>query len=138
MKMWRYLAVLCFLFVLPLLLTTFIVGKDTKNKIKGDVCSASNPASICSSANTCGFVSSSCSIDIKRSQGSWATATPNISKNTGFVIDFGNSTPDSMLVAASIAPAGGDKWHAGKNVTESRKKYQQLHRVDREDPFYED
>jgi hypothetical protein len=160
MKMWRYLAVLCFLFVLPLLLTSFIVGKETRNKIKGDVCSASNPASICSSANTCGSVSSSCSIDIKRSQGSWATATPNIpgakenkafcikvgttvtfmssSKNTGFLIDFGNSTPDSMRVAASIAPAGGDKWHAGKKVTESRKKYQQLHRVDREDPFYEE
>ena len=43
MKIHRYLAVLCCLFVLPLLLTSFIVGKDTKKKVKGDVCSASNP-----------------------------------------------------------------------------------------------
>ena len=85
-----------------------------KKKVKNDVCSASNPASICAAANTCGS-DSPCSIDIKRSQGSYATATPSIpdaksnkafcikvgttvtftssSKNTGFVIDFGSSDP---------------------------------------------
>src|SRR4029077_5437831 len=115
MKIYRYLAVLCCLFVLPLLFTNFIVGKDTKKKVKGDVCSASNPASICAAANTCGSASSPCSIDIRRSQGSYATAKPSIpdakenkafcikvgtsvtfmsgSKNTGFVIDFGSSDP---------------------------------------------
>ena len=115
MKIYRYLAVLCCLFVLPLLLTSFIIGKDTKKKVKGDVCSASNPASICAAANTCGSASSPCSIDIRRSQGSYATAKPSIpdakenkafcikvgtsvtfmsgSKNTGFVIDFGSSDP---------------------------------------------
>src|SRR3974390_1509002 len=111
MKIYRYLAVLCCLFVLPLLLTSFIVGKDTKKKIKGDVCSGSNPASICAAANTCGSVTSPCTIEIKRSGGSYATATPDFtdaksnkafcikvgttvtfkggSRNTGFVIDFG-------------------------------------------------
>jgi plastocyanin len=115
MKMYRYLAVLCCLLVLPLLFTSFIVGKDTKKKVKGDVCSASNPGSICAAANTCGSASSPCSIDIRRSQGTYATAKPSIpdakenkpfcikvgttvtfmssSKNTGFVIDFGSSDP---------------------------------------------
>lgn len=115
MKMYRYFAVLCCLLVLPLLFTGFIVGKDTKKKVKGDVCSASNPASICAAANTCGSASSPCSIDIRRSQGTYATAKPSIpdakenkpfcikvgttvtfmssSKNTGFVIDFGSSDP---------------------------------------------
>jgi hypothetical protein len=115
MKIYRYLAALCCLFVLPLLLTNLVAGSDTQKKIKGDVCSASNPASICAAANTCGSASSPCSIDIRRSQGSYATAKPSIpdakenkafcikvgtsvtfmsgSKNTGFVIDFGSSDP---------------------------------------------
>jgi hypothetical protein len=63
MKIYRYLAVLGCLFVLPLLLTSLIVGKDTKKKIKNDVCLASNLASICAAANTCGSASSPCSID---------------------------------------------------------------------------
>jgi plastocyanin len=115
MRVCRYFAVLCCLFVLPLLLTGFLVGKDTKKKIKGDVCSASNPASICTEANTCGSASAPCSIDIRRSGGAYATATPSIpdaksnkafcikvgtsvtfmtsSNNTGFVIDFGSKDP---------------------------------------------
>jgi plastocyanin len=115
MKMYRYFAVLCCLFIVPLLFTSFMVGKDTKKKIKGDVCSASNPSSICAAANTCGSASSPCSIDIRRSQGSFATAKPSIpdakenkpfcikvgtsvtfmssSKNTGFVVDFGSTDP---------------------------------------------
>jgi len=115
MKIHRYLAALCCLAVLPLVLTSFIVGKDTQKKIKGDVCSNSNPASICDAANTCGSASSPCSIDLRRSGGTNATATPNIpdaksnkafcikvgttvtfmssSKNTGFVVDFGSKDP---------------------------------------------
>ncbi len=115
MKVYRYLVVLGCLFVLPLVVTGFIIGQDTKKKVKNDVCSASNPASICAAANTCGSTSSPCSIDIKRDQGSYATATPSIadaksnkafcikvgtsvtfmssSKNTGFVVDFGSSDP---------------------------------------------
>jgi hypothetical protein len=115
MKINRYFAALCCLFVLPLLLTNLIAGKDNKKKIENDVCSASNPASICSPEKTCGSASSPCSIDIRRSEGSYATATPSITgaqankafcmkvgtsvtftsstKDTGFVVDFGNSNP---------------------------------------------
>jgi hypothetical protein len=37
----------CFLLALTLLFTSFIVGEDSKRKIKNDVCSDSYPASIC-------------------------------------------------------------------------------------------
>ena len=115
MGIYRYLAAACCLFVVPLLVTSFITGQDTKKKIKNDVCSASNPASICAEANTCGSASSSCIIDIRRSGGNYATAKPSLpdaqpnkafcikvgttvtfstsSKNTGFVIDFGKDNP---------------------------------------------
>jgi hypothetical protein len=69
MKIYRYLAVLCCVLVVPLFLTNFVVGSDTKKTVRNDVCSASNPASICAAANTCGSASSPCSIDIKRDQG---------------------------------------------------------------------
>src|SRR5215469_2298191 len=46
MRMRRLLALLSSLFVLPLLLNVYVIGKDTKKKIKNDVCSASNPVSI--------------------------------------------------------------------------------------------
>jgi plastocyanin len=115
MKIYRFLAILSCLSVLPILLSSVLAGKDTPKKIKGDVCSASNPASICSAANTCGSASAPCSIDIRRSGHNYATATPSMpdaksnkafcikvgtsvtfmtsSKNTGFVIDFGNTDP---------------------------------------------
>jgi hypothetical protein len=115
MKIYRILAFVSFLFLLPIFLNLYIIGRDTKKKIKNDVCSASNPASICAAENTCGSASSPCSIDIRRSAGSSATATPNItgaksnkafciktgttvtfassSKDTGFVLDFANSNP---------------------------------------------
>jgi len=115
MRIYRILAILTSLFVLPLFLNLYIIGKDTKKKVKNDVCSASNPASICAAENTCGSASSPCSVDIRRSEGSSATATPSMpgaksnkafcvktgtsvtftssSKDTGFVVDFGNSNP---------------------------------------------
>jgi hypothetical protein len=116
MKMYRYVAVLCCLLVLPLLFTSFIVGKDTKKKVKGDICSASNPVSICAAANTCGSASSPCSIDIKRGQGTLATATPNIpddKSNKPFCIKVGTSItfmssskkiPASLLTSAAPIP----------------------------------
>jgi plastocyanin len=138
MKICRYLAVLCFVFVPPLLLTSFIVGKDTKKKIKDDVCSASNPAKICAAANTCGSASSPCSINIRRSGGSYATATPSIpdaksnkafcikvgttvtfmsnSKNTGFVIDYGSTNPfdhEGAIIGGSDRPITVTAKHPG-------------------------
>jgi hypothetical protein len=115
MKVYRYLATVSFLIVLPLLVTSFIVGQDSKKKVKNGVCSSSNPASICAEPNTCGSVSSPCTIDIRRSGSNYATSKPSIpdaktnkpfcvkvgttvtfstsSKNTGFVIDFGKDNP---------------------------------------------
>lgn len=138
MKFYRYLAVLSCLFVLPLLLAGLMVGKDTKKKIKGDVCSASNPESICVGANTCGSSSSSCSVNIRRSGGSYATATPSIpdaksnkafcikvgtnvifmssSKNTGFVIDFGSTNPfdhEGAIIGGSDRPITVTAKHPG-------------------------
>src|SRR5277367_1379705 len=115
MKVYRFVATGCCLFILPLLLTSFIGSQETQKKIKNDVCSASNPASICSEANTCGSVSSPCTIDIRRSGSTSATAKPSIpdaksnkafcikvgtavtfstnSRNIGFIIDFGKDNP---------------------------------------------
>src|SRR5260370_37087843 len=106
-----------------------MVGQDTKKKIKGDVCSAANPASICAAPNTCGSTSSPCSIDIRRSGGSYATATPSIpdaksnkafcmkvgtsvtfmssSKKTGFEINYGSTNPfllDLATIGESTDP----------------------------------
>jgi hypothetical protein len=138
MKIHRFLPILFSLLVLPLLLTSFIVGKDTKNKIKGDVCSASNPESICVPTNTCGSTSSPCSINIRRSGGSYATATPSIpdaksnkvfcikvgtivtfmtnSKNTGFLVDFGSANPfdhEDAIIGGSDRPITVTAKHPG-------------------------
>ena len=114
MKTKRLFPVLfCFLIV-PVWITGYLNGKE-KKKPKNDVCAAATPASICSASNTCGSPTSACEVDIKRSGGDSATATPNIpnaksnapfcvkagttitfkstSKNTGFVLDFGTSSP---------------------------------------------
>lgn len=138
MKNYRYFAALCWLFVLTLTLTGLSVGKDTKKKIKGDVCSASNPAGICAAANTCGSASTPCTIEIKRSGGTSATATPDFpdaksnkpfcikvgttvtfkggSKNTGFVIDFGTADPfdhDGSIIGGSDRPITVTAKHPG-------------------------
>jgi plastocyanin len=139
MTIYRYLAILCCLFVLPILLTTgFPAGKDTKKKLKNDVCSASNPASICAAENTCGSTTSPCSINIKRSGSSSATATSSIpdaksnkafcikvgtsvtfmssSKNTGFVIDFGSTDPfdhEGSIIGGSDRPITVTAKHPG-------------------------
>jgi plastocyanin len=135
MKIYRYFAGACFVFVLPLLVT---LSQETKKKIKNDVCSASNTASICTEANTCGSVSSPCTIDIRRSQGTYATAKPSIpdakankafcikvgttvtfstsSKNTGFVIDFGKDNPfdhDGSIIGGADRPITVTAKHAG-------------------------
>lgn len=77
-------------------------------------CSEANPASLCNAENTCGSETDPCTVDVKRTRDS-ASATPSITnaksnalfcvkqgtpvlwkstqKNTGFVIDFGPSSP---------------------------------------------
>jgi plastocyanin len=138
MKIHRYLVLVCCFLVLPIFLTTLLAGRDTKKKIKDDACSASNPASICAAANTCGSASSPCSIDIRRSGSAYATATPSIpeaksnkvfcikvgttvtfttsSKNTGFVIDFGKSDPfdhEGAIIGGADRPITVTAKHPG-------------------------
>lgn len=77
-------------------------------------CSETNPAALCNASNTCGSASAPCTVDVKRTAQS-AEATPGIpkakgnstfcvqagttitwqstSKNTGFVLDFGDPAP---------------------------------------------
>ena len=138
MKNGRYLVVLFCLSALPLLFTRYMVGQDTKKKVKDDACSASNPASICAAEKTCGSSSAPCSINIRRSGGSYATATPSIpdaksnkvfcikvgttvtfrssSKNTGFVIDFGTTNPfdhKGAIIGGSDRPITVTAKHPG-------------------------
>lgn len=104
----------CCVLIAPILLTGYLDGKE-KKKPKNDVCSAANPESFCSGPNICGSPTSACEVDIKRRDSDSASATPNIpnaktngpfcvkpgttitfksmSKNTGFVLDFGASSP---------------------------------------------
>jgi plastocyanin len=129
MRISRYLAVLYCLFALPLLSTSLSLGQDTQTKARNDVCSASNPVSICAAANTCGSDSSPCSIDIRRSGSSYATAKPSIpdaksnkafcikvgttvtfrssSSRTGFVVDFGETSPfdhEGVIMGGADSP----------------------------------
>ena len=129
MKTLRFFTVLCCLLIAPVLLTNYLNGKE-KKKPKNDVCSTASPNSICSGPNTCGSVTSPCEVDIKRSDGGdSASATPNIpnakgnaafcvkagttitfkstSKDTGFVLDFGSSSPfesDSAIMGGVDRP----------------------------------
>ena len=78
------------------------------------VCSAPHPESMCNENNTCGSASTPCTVDVKRASDSAAAvasiANPkanapfcvqagtkvtwqSLSKNTGFVIDFGTTSP---------------------------------------------
>ena len=138
MKVYRYLAAVFCLFVLPLLLTGFIVSQETKEKVKNDVCSASNPASNCVEINTCGSASSPCTINIKRSGSNSATAKPSTtdakankafcikvgttvifstsSGNTGFVIDFGKDNPfdhEGSIIGGADRPITVTAKHPG-------------------------
>jgi hypothetical protein len=138
MRIYRNLAVFCCLFGLSLLSTDFSVGQDNKATIESDVCSASNSASICSAANTCGSAASPCSIDIRRSGISYATAKPSIpdakpnrafcikvgttvtfmsgSKNIGFLIDFGEIDPfdrQGVILGGSDQPITVTAKHPG-------------------------
>jgi len=108
MKIQRYSAVLCTL----LLIASFATAEDKKDSM--DACSNPNPASLCNGGNTCGSASTPCMVNVKRTSYS-SSATPSIpgakgndlfcvkagttvtwqstSKNTGFLIDPGASSP---------------------------------------------
>lgn len=102
--------------LLSLSIAGFILVANAQNKRDSKyVCSESNPASICNASNRCGSDSEPCVVDLKRKGGTSATVTPGItnakantpfcvkvgttvtwrssSKNTGFILDFGPSSP---------------------------------------------
>jgi hypothetical protein len=114
MKIQRCFAVCCALFVLVVGLLPNFAGAEEKKKGNKYACTEPNPASQCNAGNTCGSASTPCSVDVKRTAYS-SSATPSIpgakgnqlfcvktgtdvtwmssSKNTGFLIDFGPSSP---------------------------------------------
>jgi plastocyanin len=109
----RIVAALGCLLVPAILLTVSVDGKD-KKKVKNDVCAAGASGNVCS-VSKCGSAASACEVNITRVGSSLASAKPNIpdakdntpfcvtvgttvtfkstSKDTGFVLDFGSSSP---------------------------------------------
>jgi len=111
MKIQRCFAIHFALLLLPVLLIASFAAAEDKKDNSQDVCSQASPASMCNASNTCG---SACMVNVKRTSYS-SSATPNIAgakgdgvfcvkagttvtwqstaKNTGFLIDFGASSP---------------------------------------------
>jgi hypothetical protein len=125
MKIQRCLAMCCVLFLLGVGLLPNCASAEEKKKSRY-ACDEPNPASLCNADNTCG---SSCTVDVKRTSSS-SSATPNtpnakgnqlfcikagttvtwqsMSKNTGFLIDFGPNSPfdpPDAIVGGSAKPA---------------------------------
>jgi hypothetical protein len=154
MKLQGYLAICCGLMVFPVLVMAMHIAANglNGNNNKKYVCSESNPASMCNASTTCGSTTSACSVDVKRKGSNSASATPNTSdakegapfcvkvgttvtwqsspKNTGFVLDFGPSspfdTPDGAIMGGADRPisvvtkrAGCYKYSVGACVSGS-------------------
>jgi plastocyanin len=108
----RGVAALLILFWSLFLVTRYLAASE-KGKLKSG-CTETNAVALANSSNTCGSSSNPCIVDVKRTSSS-ASATPGIqgakanqlfavavgttvtwqstSKDTGFVIDFGSSSP---------------------------------------------
>ena len=114
--------VLCFSgLLLSLSLASLLVANVQNKRSNKYVCAETNPASICTASNRCGSNSNPCVVDLKRSGGTSATVTPAIpnsksnapfcvkvgttvtwqspAKNTGFILDFGPSSPFDSTAA---------------------------------------
>ena len=111
MKIQSCFTIHCAFLLLPVLLIASFAAAEDKKDNSQDVCSQASPASMCNAGNTCG---SACMVNVKRTSYS-SSATPNIpgvkgdgifcvkagttitwqstAKNTGFLIDFGASSP---------------------------------------------
>jgi hypothetical protein len=106
---------ICFSFtLLLLLLQANQVAAENRGGNSKYACSEPNPETLCNASNTCGSASAPCTVDVKRTSYA-AEAVPSISKakgnalfcvkvgttvtwqstskNTGFVVDFGSSSP---------------------------------------------
>jgi hypothetical protein len=122
--------VLCFSgLLLSLSLAGFLVANVQNKRSNKYVCAETNPASICTASNRCGSNSNPCVVDLKRRGGTSATVTPAIpnsksnapfcvkvgttvtwqspAKNTGFILDFGPSSPfdsNTAIIGGSDRP----------------------------------
>jgi hypothetical protein len=146
MKTQRRLAV-SVLLVLSIFLLVGFAAAQSKGKY---VCSEPNPQSLCNADNTCS-ASGPCTVDIKRDGMKSATATPGFpkakgnslicvkegsaitfqssAKNTGFLVDFGPSSPfdpPDAIIGGTQKPvqvvakrAGCFKYSAGACVSGS-------------------
>jgi len=131
-----------------LLLSLFLVAQEAQRGPDKYLCSEPNPQSICNAENTCGSSSAPCVVDIKRTAAE-ASATPSIpkakanvpfcvkvgttvtwksvSKNTGFVVDFGLDSPfeptgaiiggSDRAVSTVVKKKGCYKYSAGACVS---------------------
>ncbi len=116
MKIRSRLASCSYGFLLSLSIASFLLVANAQNKRDSKyVCSESNPASVCNASNRCGSSLEPCVVDLRRKGGTSATVTPSITnakantpfcvrvgttvtwrssaKNTGFIVDFGPSSP---------------------------------------------
>ena len=127
MKIQRSSAIRRSLLLLPLLLFgSYVAATGQKGKSKY-VCSETNPQEMCNASTTCGSASAPCAVDIKRTANA-ASVTAGIpgaksnapfcvkvgtsvtwkseSKNVGFVVDFGPSSPfdQGTIIGGSDRP----------------------------------
>jgi plastocyanin len=109
----------------------FLAANTRQGKNNKYICSETNPGSMCTAATTCGSVSSPCVVNVKRSGSTSATSTPaspnakgnapfcvkvgttvtwqSSSKNAGFVLDFGPSSPFETPNTPGTIIGGADR-----------------------------
>jgi hypothetical protein len=127
MKIQRSFVTCCgLLLLLVVLVATYMAAKGGKDSNKY-LCSESDPQGICNSSTSCGSATAPCVVDIKRTANA-ASVTPSISgakenapfcvkvgtkvsfksesKNVGFVLDFGPSSPfgQGTIIGGSDRP----------------------------------
>ena len=132
MKVQHRVAIWCgSLLFLGMLMAGFLVASAQQGKNNRYICSETNPGSVCNATTTCGSASLPCVVDIKRRGGTSASSTPDIPnakgnapfcvkvgttvtwqtsfKNTGFVLDFGPSSPFETLNTPGTIIGGADR-----------------------------
>ena len=122
-------AIWCGLMVFPLaMMAGYLTAKAARGASDNDkyLCSETNPGSLCNASTRCGSSSTPCTADVKRTSDG-ASVTPGIpgaksnkpfcvkvgttvtwqssSKKTGFILDFGETspfdTPDGAIIGGS-------------------------------------
>jgi hypothetical protein len=132
MKVQHRVAIWCgSLLFLVTLMAGFFAANGQQGKNNKYICSEAKPGSMCTAATTCGSASSPCVVDIKRRGSTSASSTPGIpnaktnapfcvkvgttvtwqseSKNTGFVLDFGSSSPFETPSTPGTIIGGADR-----------------------------